>query len=302
MSMRDRISLKGPNHPSPWCDLGLIAAAFALLAACLWEWGCGERAAANVAMAATRPALAKAIPAPPAPTSTKDADAQIKQAHAERDAMAAERDELSGQIIAKDQHIGVLVKEEARLRDLDLEHQFQWISGIAAWIKAARSAVIPSAVSGIAAIAILAALGLWFVLPTGLKSWAVYLGLGAAAISAGALGLAALVPYRQVAGLFLVAAGAAFGLWKLARFKRAGVKGADYGEDLEAAFVGMKAWIPTELHDRVDAAIAGVKHDAALEQAEAGVRTVLAAMRGKDPAKPTTPPAVLAPPPTAGPA
>ncbi len=281
--MRDRISLKGPNHPSPWCDLGLIAAAFALLAACLWEWGCGERAAANVAMAATRPALAKAIPAPPAPTSTKDADAQIKQAHAERDAMAAERDELSGQIIAKDQHIGVLVKEEARLRDLDLEHQFQWISGIAA-------------------IAILAALGLWFVLPTGLKSWAVYLGLGAAAISAGALGLAALVPYRQVAGLFLVAAGAAFGLWKLARFKRAGVKGADYGEDLEAAFVGMKAWIPTELHDRVDAAIAGVKHDAALEQAEAGVRTVLAAMRGKDPAKPTTPPAVLAPPPTAGPA
>ncbi len=197
----------------------------------------------------------------PAPTSTADADTKLKAARAERDDLAARLD-------AEDSTINRLNAERDKLHEQDIQRRLAWFSGIIL-------------------IGVLAAVGLWFVLPAGLKSWAVYLGLGCIAISAAALGLRALVPYREVIGLGLLAAGAAFGLWKLGRFKVAGAQTARAFDSLENAFVGMKAIVPEADHQLIDEAIAKVKHNAALDQGAAGVRKVIAAIRGKDPKAPT---------------
>ncbi len=237
--------------------------ALAIMLVCCLHWGCARSVAAAV-VDHTTTAAGKALPAAPAPTSTADADAQLKQAHAERDSLADQLD-------AKDRRISRLEEEERQLHDQDLAHRFEWFSGIAL-------------------ICTLAFVGLWFVLPTGLKSWAVYGGLACIAISAAAIGLAVMVPYREVCGLGMLAICAAFGLWKLARVKGAGVQAANAFDKLEEAFVGMKDWIPTEQHRLVDDLVANVKHEAATAQAAAGVRGVLAAIRGRDPKAPTVAP------------
>jgi hypothetical protein len=265
--MHYRNSLTDPPPPrSPWWDIGVVLLAVALLLACWLQWGCGERAAAAVVTHAGG-AAAEALPRAPAPTSTAAADAQLKS-------LRDDRDELARQIELKDSTIGRVEKERDQLAAQDLRRRLAWLGGIVL-------------------IGVLACVGLWFVLPPGLKSWAVYGGLGCLGIAAAAFALRALVPYLELIGWVLVAAGAAFGLWKLIRFKGAAVEAAGYGEKLEQAFVGMKDWIPAEQHELVTS----VKHEAATDQAASGVRGVLAALRGKDPKKATLAPAPGTPPP-----
>lgn len=267
--MHFRNSISDPPPPrSPWVDVGLLLLALALVGACWLQWGCGERAAAAVVTHAGG-AAAEAMPRAPAPTSTAAADSQLK-------ALRDDRDELARQLELKESAIGRVEKERDELAAQDLRRRLAWLGGIVL-------------------IGVLACVGLWFVLPTGLKSWAVYGGMGCLGIAAAAFGLRALVPYLDQIGWGMMACGAAFLLWKLARFKRVGVQAAGYGEKMEEAFLGMKDWIPKEQHELVDGLIADVKHEAATAQAAAGVRGVLAAIRGKDPKKPTMPPLPVVP-------
>lgn len=245
----------GDRRPNPWHDLGLVLLAVALLAVVWLIEGCGERVAAEVVHHAGAGA-AEAIPAPPAPTSTAAADAQLK-------ALRDDRDELARQLDLKDSAIGRVEKERDELARQDLRRRLAWLGGIVL-------------------VGVLACIGLWFVLPAGLKSWAVYGGLGCIGVAGAAFALRALVPYLELVGWALVAGGAAFGLWKLARFKRAAVHAADFGDRLEDA---LRSWKVADQGD-VDDLLASVKTVAAAGQAKAGVRTVLAAIRGKpSPAK-----------------
>lgn len=222
---------------------------------------CGRRAAQTVVAGAAKTVAGGVVQGPPAPTSTADADAQLKQAR-------RERDEIAGKLDAKEGQIDRLEKERGEITQQDLMRRLAWFGGIVL-------------------IGVLASVGLWFVLPAGLKSWAVYGGLGCLGVAAAAFALRTLVPYLELIGWGLVAGGVLFGLWKLTRFKNAAKQAAAYGEKLEAAFAGIKDWVPTEQHELIDALIASVKHEAAGDQADAGVRTVLAAIRCKDPKKPT---------------
>ncbi len=258
-----RSKVRDPKRPNPWHDLGLVLLAAALVATICLLWSCGERAASGVVHRAAGAATG-VIPAPPEPTSTAEADDQLK---AERRA----RRELADQLDASDRRIAGLEHDRADLVEKDQQHQLAWFSGIAL-------------------IVTLAFVPLWFILPAGLKSWAVYGGMACLGLSAAALGLRALVPYREAFGLGMVAVGAAFGLWKLARFKRVGAEAADHGERLEEAFIGMKDWISDDKHALIDDRIADVKKESAAAQAKAGVRGILAAIRGKDPKKQTATP------------
>lgn len=248
--MHLRNSIDDPKPPNSWRGVGLLFLTVALLALCWWQWGCGERAAAAVVDSAGATA-AEAIPRSPAPTSTAGADAQLK-------ALRDQRDELARQIDLKDSAIGRVEKERDDLAKGDLRRRLAWLGGIVL-------------------IGVLAAVGLWFVLPAGLKSWAVYGGLGCLGIAAAAFALRALVPYLEFVGWGLVGSGVLFGLWKLARFKRAAIHAADFGDRLEDA---LRSWKLAD-RDDVEDLLASVKHVAAAGQARAGVRGVLAAIRGK---------------------
>ncbi len=253
--MHYRNSLHDPKPPSPWRDLGLIVLAVGLLAACWLQWGCGERAAAAVVHTATGTA-AEAVPHAPAPTSTADADAQLK-------ALRQQRDDLAGQVEITTKAIARVEQERDDLARQDLRRRLAWLGGIVL-------------------IGVLASVGLWFVLPAGLKSWAVYGGLGCLGIAAAAFALRALVPYLELIGWALVAGGALFGLWKLGRFKAAAAAAAEHGDRLEAA---VRDWFPL---DEVKQVLSTVKLVSRDRQNDQGVTKVLAAIRGK-PVAPTPP-------------
>ncbi len=267
--MAQQYRFQRPRGPSHWPIIGIaLAVVFAVV---LWMLtSCGERAAAGLVTGAATTA-AEALPSAPAPADTRDAEAQLKAARSR-----ASQAEHQVEIERAEVHRLEDVRDE--LARQDLRRRLAWLGGLVL-------------------IGVLASVGLWFILPAGLKSWAVYGGLGCLGVAAAAFALRALVPYLELIGWGMVGAGVLFGLWKLARFKRAGIHAANAFDQLEEAFVGMKDWIPTEKHQLVDDLVAQVKHDAATDQAGAGVREVLAAIRGKDPkapTKPTLPPLVVA--------
>ncbi len=243
--------------PSPWRDLGLVALAVALLACCWLLSGCGERAAAGLVTGAVATA-AESLPTSPAPADTRTAEAQLKVARERAD--------------AADRRAEIEHAEVQRLEDVADEMSRQDLRRRLAWL------------GGIVLIGVLASVGLWFVLPAGLKSWAVYGGLGCLGIAAAAFALRALVPYLELIGWCLVAAGVLFGLWKLGRFKRAALQAAEHGDRLEAA---VRDWFPA---DEVKQLLSTVKLVSRDRQKQQGVTKVLAAIRGKpiDPDKTTT--------------
>jgi hypothetical protein len=240
----------------PWSDIGLIALAAVLVGCCWLTWGCGERAASGVVHAATG-TVAGAVPLPPSPASTSAAEAQLM-------ALRQQRDELASQIDLKDKAIGRVEKERDLLAEQDLRRRLAWLGGIVL-------------------IGVLASVGLWFVLPAGLKSWAIYGGLGCLGVAAAAFALRALVPYLEVIGWVLVAGGALFGLWKLGRFKAAAAAAAEHGDRLEAA---VRDWFPM---DEVKQVLSTVKLVSRDRQHQQGVTKVLAAIRGKPAAPVVTP-------------
>ncbi len=246
-------TLEPPRPPKRRRKLWLFLSATLLIAACWLAWGCGQRAAVGVVSGVA----GKALPTAPTPTSSKDADAQLE-------AMRSQRDDLECRIARVE-------KERDAIAQQDLRRRLAWLGGIVL-------------------IGVLASVGLWFILPAGLKSWAVYGGLGCLGIAAAAFALRALVPYLELIGCGLIACGVAFGLWKLSRFKRAGAQSAIAFDRLEESFAGMKDWIPEDKHLLIDDLIADVKHGAAKAQTDAGVRGVLAAIRGRNPHAPTVAP------------
>lgn len=236
------------SRRGPWSDIGLILLAAALVGCCWLLWGCEERAAATVVQGATG-VVTKVAPSVPAPTSTAGADAQLK-------ALRSERDALADQVEQKVAAIGRVERERDELSRQDLSRRLAWLGGIVL-------------------IGVLASVGLWFVLPAGLKSWAVYGGLGCLGIAAAAFALRALVPYLELIGWVLVAGGALFGLWKLGRFKAAAAQAAEHGDRLEAAICD---WFPVDEVQRVLATVKQVSRD---RQQAHGVTRVLDAIRGK---------------------
>lgn len=247
MEYRHRLTdLPDPPPRGPWLDLGLIAltAAFLLLL-CWMQWGCAGPT--DAAAGATRAAAAAALPSAPAPASTAAADQQLE--HERND-----REQLAEQLAAKDAAIRRLEGQRDQLAQQDLRRRLAWLGGIVL-------------------IGVLASVGLWFVLPPGLKSWAVYGGLGCLGIAAAAFALRALIPYLELIGWGLVGGGVCFGLWKLAQLKRVAVHAAEHGDRLECA---MRDWFP---NDEVEPVLKEVKRVSSDRQAEHGVHEVLKGVR-----------------------
>lgn len=242
--------------------VALMAGAGVMVAAC------SGRAAAVVA----GPVAAAVIA--PAPVDTRDAEAQLAEA---RDQVAR----LEHLLGAADQDVARLERARDELAREDVRRRLAWLAGLLL-------------------LGLPASVALWFILPVGLKAWAVYGGLGCIGFSAAAYAARAVVPWLELIGWLLLAAGVVWGLWQLWRFKRTTIDAADHAERLEQAVLGLREWFQGD-----EALLRGllddVKHDSAKAQTARGTRRILALIRGKNPRKPTAPAiASLAQPPAAG--
>lgn len=256
MSMRDRHRMDDSTPPGPWHDLGLIAAAAALLSVCWWQWGCAERVA--VAVARTAPV---STPAGAAADTTPAESSDVASAR-------RERDEARQRLAAAEQHLAdaEAARDAARLDRLRL---------ISLWV------------SGFALLGALASVALWFFLPVGTKRWAVSSGSACAGVLVAAIAFNAVIPYLALAAVGLLVAGVLWGLWYLSRTLRSAKEAAEHGDRLECA---MRDWFPA---DEVRHVLETVKMVSADRQHQAGVAPLLAAIRGKP--TPPKPPASPAP-------
>jgi hypothetical protein len=250
--MSDRNRIDRPKPPSPWRDLALVALAVALLAACWLQWGCVERAAAAVVRTAPVPGVAEA-----AGDTTPAESGDVAQAR-------RERDEAKQRLVAAEQRLAdaEAARDAARLDRLRL---------ISLWV------------SGFALLGALASVALWFFLPAGTKGWAVSSGGACAGVLVVAIAFNAVIPYLALAAVVLLVAGVLWGLWYLARTLRSAKEAAEHGDRLESA---MRDWFPS---DEVQHVLETVKMVSSDRQRQAGVASLLAAIRGKP--KPPAPPA-----------
>lgn len=128
-----------------------------------------------------------------------------------------------------------------------------------------------------ALVGLLACIALWFILPAGTKRAAIIGGCSCLAVLVAAVAFHSFLPYLAFAGGTLVVSGVAWFIWRLAHTQNAVKQAAAYGERIEDALRAFQLGTPEQVKEMLDA----VKASMARAQEKAGVRKLIAGVRGK---------------------